>query len=171
MKLEEMSMKDLLVLHNGAADHPAGPKTFASKGKLIARIEALRAAGKLSEAASRQTRKSTASKPLAQAKAKCTEAVIDYAEPVVKVGIGELARRILMDLAGYPHALVAEMVNAQIDGAAATAKSVRWYACDMRKRGFDVPPRAKVYPAEMDEKQSAEWLSMVRVIEPTPSGV
>ena len=165
MTLETMSMKDLLVLHNQIAEKPAGPKTFASRGKLVARIEALKAA----QAPSRQTTKPKASKPLAQSKAKHTAAVVERAEPVVKVGIGELARRILMDPTGYPHAMVAEMVNAQIDGAATTAKSVRWYACDMRKRGVEVPPRAKVYPAFMDEKQSAEWLSTVRVVKPAPS--
>lgn len=47
MTLEEMSMKDLLVLHNKIADKPAGPKTFATRGKLVARIEAIAADKKL----------------------------------------------------------------------------------------------------------------------------
>ncbi len=169
MKLKEMSMKDLLALHNGAADKPAGPKTFASKGKLIARIEALKAAGKLAQTTSGQAKKPKANKTLAQPKVTHTEAVAERAEAGAKVGIGALARTILMDPMGYPHALIAAMVNAQIEGAAATAKSVRWYACDMRKRGLDVPPRAKVHPAYMDEEQSAEWLKSVRVVETAPS--
>lgn len=169
MKLEEMSMKDLLALHNAAADKPAGPKTFASKGKLIARIETLKAAGKLAQAASRQAKKPKASKTPAQPKVKQTAAVVERAEVGPKMGIGKLARLILMDPTGYPHALIAAMVNAQIDGAAATAKSVRWYASDMRKHGLEVPPRAKVHPADMNEEQSAEWLAGVTVVKPAPS--
>ncbi|WP_161945003.1 hypothetical protein [Xanthomonas nasturtii] len=42
-------------------------------------------------------------------------------------------REIPIDPASFPYALVAEMVNAQIEGATATAKSVRWYANDMRR--------------------------------------
>jgi len=38
MKLEQMSMKDLLALHNEIADKPSGPKTFSTRGKLVARI-------------------------------------------------------------------------------------------------------------------------------------
>jgi hypothetical protein len=84
-------------------------------------------------------------------------------------GIGRLAREFLMDPAGYPHALIAEMVNAQIEGAQASAKSVRWYAHDMRKKGIEVPPRQKVHAAEMNEEESAEWLATVTVVEPAPS--
>jgi len=84
-------------------------------------------------------------------------------------GIGRLAREFLMDPAGYPHALIAEMVNAQIEGAQASAKSVRWYAHDMRKKGIEVPPRQKVHAAEMNEEESAEWLATVAVVEPAPT--
>lgn len=38
MNLEEKSTKELLELHNALADLPAGPKTFATKAKLLARI-------------------------------------------------------------------------------------------------------------------------------------
>jgi len=58
------------------------------------------------------------------------------------------------------------MVNAEIPGAAATAKSVRWYACKMRKDGVQVPERVKAFPAEMDAEQSAAWLATVKVVEP-----
>lgn len=44
-----------------------------------------------------------------------------------------------MDPMGYPHALIASMVNAPIPGATATNKSVRWYASKMRKDGINVP--------------------------------
>ena len=43
MNLQEMSTKSLLALHNAIADAPAGPKTFATKVKLIARIEQIAA--------------------------------------------------------------------------------------------------------------------------------
>ena len=63
-------------------------------------------------------------------------------------GIGRLARELLLDPAGFPHGVIAEMVNAQIEGAQASAKSVRWYAHDMRKKGATVPERQRV--AECD---------------------
>jgi hypothetical protein len=53
------------------------------------------------------------------------------------------------------------MVNAQIEGAAATAKSVRWYANDMRKKGIEVLPRQKARPADA--------LSTVQVVESASS--
>ena len=43
MKLEEMPTKELLDLHNRIADKPAGPKTFATRTKLVARIEQIAA--------------------------------------------------------------------------------------------------------------------------------
>jgi hypothetical protein len=50
-------------------------------------------------------------------------------------GVGQLARMLLMDPSGYPHALIAMMVNQQIEGATATDKSVRWYAAKIREDG------------------------------------
>ena len=44
MNLQEMSTKDLLVLHNQNADKAAGPKTFATRGKLLDRIGLIAAA-------------------------------------------------------------------------------------------------------------------------------
>jgi hypothetical protein len=38
MNLEDMPSKELLALHNRIADKPAGPKTFATRSKLVARI-------------------------------------------------------------------------------------------------------------------------------------
>jgi hypothetical protein len=105
----------------------------------------------------------------AEPKAEATEAPEATEKKPRGLGVGALARAILMEPAGHPHALIAEMVNAQIEGAAATTKSVRWYANDMRKRGMDVPRRAKHLPADMDEEQSAEALRTVRVVELAPS--
>lgn len=166
MKLDDIPTKELLALHNRIADKPAGPKTFATRGKLVARIEQIAEAKNIDLASFGQPKRPKATKERAQPRAEATEATEN--KPQGK-GIGALARAILMDPAGFPHALVAEMVNAQIEGATATAKSVRWYANDMRKKGVEVPPRQKHHPADMDEEQSAEALSTVRVVEPAPS--
>lgn len=169
MKLEEMPAKELLDLHNRIADKPAGPKTFATRAKLVARIEQVAADKNIDLSSSGQPKKPKAAAQRAQPRAEVTEATEATEKKPRGLGVGALARAILMDPAGYPYALVADMVNAQIDGAAATAKSVRWYANDMRKRGVEVPPRQKHHPADMDEEQSAEALSTVRVVEPAPS--
>lgn len=168
MKLEEMPTKELLALHNRIADKPAGPKTFATRAKLVARIEQVAADKNIDLSSSGQPKRPKATAKRAEPKVEATEA-LDAAEKKPRgLGVGALARAILMDPAGFPHALVADMVNAQIDGAAATAKSVRWYANDMRKKGVEVPPRQKHHPVDMDEEQSAEALSTVRVVEPAP---
>ncbi|HEL3255802.1 TPA: hypothetical protein UMF52_001089 [Stenotrophomonas maltophilia] len=169
MKLEEMPTKELLALHNRIADKPAGPKTFATRTKLVARIEQIAEAKSIDLASFGQPKKPKATAQRAEPKTEVAEAPEAAEKKPRGLGVGALARAILMDPAGHPHALIAEMVNAQIAGAAATAKSVRWYANDMRKRGVEVPPRQKHHPADMDEEQSAEALSTVRVVEPAPS--
>ena len=169
MKLEEMPTKELLALHNQIADKPAGPKTFATRTKLVARIEQVAADKNIDLASFGQPKKPKATTPRAEPKAEATEAPEATEKKPRGLGVGALARAILMDPAGHPHALIAKMVNAQVEGAAATAKSVRWYANDMRKRGVEVPPRQKHHPAEMDEEQSADALRTVRVVEPAPS--
>lgn len=169
MKLQDMPTKELLALHNRIADKPAGPKTFATRAKLVARIEQIAEAKDVDLSSPGRPKKPKAAAKRAQPKAEATEATQAAEKKPRGLGVGALARAILMDPAGHPHALIAEMVNAQIEGAAATAKSVRWYANDMRKRGMDVPPRAKHHPADMDEEQSAEALRTVRVVEPAPS--
>lgn len=169
MKLEEMPTKDLLALHNRIADKPAGPKTFATRTKLVARIEQVAADKNIDLASFGRPKKPKAAEERAEPKAEVAEAPEATEKKPRGLGVGSLTRAILMDPAGHPHALIAEMVNAQIEGAAATAKSVRWYANDMRKRGVEVPPRQKHHPADMDEEQSAEALSTVRVVEPAPS--
>lgn len=169
MKLEEMPTKELLALHNRIADKPAGPKTFATRAKLVARIEQIAADKNIDLSSPGQPKKPKATAKRAEPKAEAAETPEATEKKPRGLGVGALARAILMDPAGFPHALVADMVNAQIDGAAATAKSVRWYANDMRKKGVEVPPRQKHHPADMDEEQSAEALSTVRVVEPAPS--
>jgi hypothetical protein len=169
MKLDDIPTKELLDLHNRIADKPAGPKTFATRGKAVARIEQIAEAKNIDLASFGQPKKPKAAEQRAQPRADVADAPEATEKKPHGKGIGALARAILMDPAGFPHALVAEMVNAQIEGAAATPKSVRWYANDMRKKGVEVPPRQKHHPADMDEEQSAEALSTVRVVEPAPS--
>ncbi|MGA6149910.1 hypothetical protein [Stenotrophomonas sp. NPDC077461] len=169
MKLEGMPTKELLALHNRIADKPAGSKTFATRTKLVARIEQVAADKNIDLASFGQPKKPKATAQRSEPKVQATKAPDATEKKPRGLGVGALARAILMDPADYPHALIAEMVNAQAAGAAATAKSVRWYANDMRKRGVEVPPRQKHHPADMDEEQSAEALSTVRVVEPAPS--
>ncbi|MFT3761981.1 MAG: hypothetical protein QM761_05070 [Pseudoxanthomonas sp.] len=166
MKLEEMPTKELLALHNRIADKPAGPKTFATRAKLVARIEQIAADKDIDLSSSGQPKKPKAAAKRAQPKAEVVEAPEAAEKKPRGLGVGALARAILMDPAGYPHAVIAAMVNAQVEGAAATDKSVRWYANDMRKKGVEVPPRQKHHPADMDEQESAEALRTVHVVEP-----
>jgi hypothetical protein len=158
VELDDMSMKDLLALHNKLAASPAGSKTFSTKAKLIARVASLQgAAADVSASADHQGK---SSKP--QQEHTVTE---PPKEPKTRGrGVGELAKMLLMDPSGYPHALIAAMVNAQIEGATATAKSVRWYAAKMRKEGVEVPPRARHFAADLDEEQSKEYLKTVTVV-------
>ncbi|MCL1526735.1 hypothetical protein [Xanthomonas nasturtii] len=164
MKLEEMPTKELLALHNRIADKPAGPKTFATRAKLAARIEQVAADKNIDLAAPGQPMKPKATAKRAEPKAEATAAPEATEKKPRGLGVGALARAILMDPAGYPHAVIAAMVNAQVEGAAATDKSVRWYANDMRKKRVEVPPRQKHHPADMDEEQSAEALTTVTVV-------
>jgi len=160
MELQQMSTKSLLALHNAIADAPAGPKTFATKAKLIARIEQIAAAGSIDLASFRQGTEPEVTEQRAQPQAEAaetTEAPTETEKKSSGKGIGRMARELLMDPEGFPHGDIAEMVNAAIPGAQATAKSVRWYAHDMRKKGVEVPPR---------RKQLTEGIDSVTVVEP-----
>jgi hypothetical protein len=151
MNLQEMSTKDLLALHNRIADKAAGPKTFATRGKLLDRIESIVKAKNIDVASFGQPQAAEVAEPHAQQQADAVEATEAPTETEKKPsgkGIGRLARELLMDPAGYPHGVIAEMVNAQIEGAQASAKSVRWYAHDMRKKGTAVPERQRAERGE-----------------------
>jgi hypothetical protein len=162
MKLEDKSTKELLALHNQIAHAPAGPKTFATRAKLVARIESIAAAKNIDLAA--HLSGTAASGPPEQSAA-VAEPAADSKPPKKRgLGIGELARMLIMDPAGYPHSLIATMVNQQIPGATATGKSVRWYASKMRKDGVEVPARTKHFPAQMDEEESKIWLKTITVV-------
>ncbi|EPS9196271.1 hypothetical protein ACVMYJ_003547 [Pseudomonas aeruginosa] len=154
MNLQEMSTKDLLALHNQIADKAAGPKTFATRGKLLDRIESIAAAKNIDVASFGQPQAAEVTEPRAQPQADVTEATKAPTETEKKpsgLGIGRLARELLLDPAGYPHAEIAARVNAAIPGAKASAKSVRWYAHDMRKKGAAVPERQRVAESEGGE--------------------
>lgn len=51
-------------------------------------------------------------------------------------GIGRLAESLIVEHPDWTYRRIAEEVNARIEGARATEKSVRWYASRMRKRGI-----------------------------------
>ncbi|KCB47044.1 hypothetical protein L537_0334 [Bordetella hinzii 1277] len=154
MTLEEMSMKDLLTLHNQLADKPANPKTFSTRSKLVARIEQIAEAKDVDLSSFRRPQQPEAAGPSAQQQADAVGSpevakTIDLIpEPMAEKAprgkdVGALARQLLMNPAGTPHAEIAAEVNRQIAGAQATDKSVRWYAHDMRKKGIEVPPRKR----------------------------
>lgn len=169
MRLDEKNTKELLELHNSVADAPAGPKTFSTKQKLLARLRAL-AAAKGIDLENYAVRGGAQDEPgesqQSHASGSSTEVADVPKEPKKSgLGVGKLARVLLMNPIGYPHALIAAMLNAQLPGATATDKSVRWYAAKMRKEGIEVPARAKVFPAFMNEKQSAEYLATVAIVQ------
>ncbi|HCD6012867.1 TPA: hypothetical protein ACRNX9_001876 [Pseudomonas aeruginosa] len=146
MNLQEMSTKDLLALHNRIADKAAGPKTFATRGKLLDRIESIAKAKNIDVASFGQPQAAEVAEPHAQQQADAVEATEAPTETEKKPsgkGIGRLARELLLDPAGTSHAEIAAEVNRKIPGAQATAKSVRWYAHKMRKDGIQVPSRRK----------------------------
>lgn len=151
MDLELMTFKDLLACYNSMAEKQAGPKTFASRARLIERIRKLAADKSIDLASFGQPKAAEVTEPHAQPQAdaaETTEAPTETEKKPSGKGIGRLARELLMDPAGYPHAVIAEMVNAQIEGAQASAKSVRWYAHDMRKKGTAVPERQRAERGE-----------------------
>lgn len=154
MNLQEMTMRDLLDLHNRVADKAAGPKTFSTRGKLVARIEQIAEAKSIDLASFGQPKATKVTEQRAQPQAEAAETseivrTFDFVPVETEkkpsgLGIGRLARELLLDPAGYPHAEIAARVNAAIPGAKATDKSVRWYAHAMRKKGTTVPERQRV---------------------------
>ena len=62
--------------------------------------------------------------------------------PGVSRGIGRLAK-LIVEHPDQTYRHIAEEVNAQIEGARASQKSVRWYVSQMRRRGEDIANRKK----------------------------
>jgi hypothetical protein len=58
-------------------------------------------------------------------------------------GIGKLAEQLVVEHPDWTYRRIAEEVNRQIKGAAASEKSVRWYASRMRMRGDSIPCRRR----------------------------
>lgn len=58
-------------------------------------------------------------------------------------GIGKLAERLIVEHPDWTYRRIAEKVNAQIEGAHSSEKSVRWYASRMRERGERAPDRRR----------------------------
>ncbi len=154
MNLELMTLKGLLACYNSMAEKQAGPKTFASRARLIERIRKLAAEKSIDLASFGQRAEPEVTEPHAQPQADAAETTEAPAEAEKKpsgLGIGRLARELLLDPAGNPHAEIAARVNAAIPGAKATDKSVRWYAHAMRKKGTTVPERQRVAEPAGDE--------------------
>lgn len=59
-------------------------------------------------------------------------------------GIGAMAEALIAEHPDWTYSAVAAEVNRRIDGARTSDKSVRWYACRMRRRGDAVPLRRRV---------------------------
>jgi len=94
MNLQEMSIKDLLVLHNEIADKPAGPKTFATRGKLLDRIGSIIEAKSIDLASFGQPKATEVTEPRAQQQADAVETTEVPTETEKKPsgkGIGRLA--------------------------------------------------------------------------------
>ncbi|TYP64017.1 hypothetical protein [Stutzerimonas stutzeri] len=168
MDLKPKTFAELLEIYNNLSEKKAGPKTFASRAKLIERITKLSDAQGADLTTSRQDEAAEVPDEHIEPQADRTEAVEAQTETQKKrgQGVGELARLILLDAMGYPYTLIAAMVNAEISGATASPKSIAWYASKMRKQSIEVPQRKKAFSADMDEKESIEWLKTVKVIEP-----
>lgn len=95
MNLQEMTMRDLLDLHNRVADEAAGPKTFSTRGKLVARIEQIAEAKSIDLASFGQPKATKVTEPHAQQQADAAETTEAPAEAEKKpsgLGIGRLAR-------------------------------------------------------------------------------
>lgn len=59
------------------------------------------------------------------------------------LGVGVLARSLIVERPDWTYRRIAEEVNARIDGAHASEKSVRWYSHQMRRRGVEGTERRK----------------------------
>lgn len=59
------------------------------------------------------------------------------------LGVGALARSLIVERPDWTYRRIAEEVNARIAGARASEKSVRWYSHQMRRRGVDGTARVR----------------------------
>jgi hypothetical protein len=136
MKLEDMTTKALLAMHNELTDKPAGPKSFKTKTDLIARIRKRQPR----QVAPRRPARPEKTKAEPTRKAKATSTA-DAPKKPRGPGVGERAKHLILTTA-LPYDAIAERINGEIDGAKATKASVSWYASKMRNDGVEVPTRA-----------------------------
>ena len=160
MKLEKTPMKDLLTLHNQIADKPAGPKSFATRPKLVARIQLIAKQKNIDLTSLRQFRTVTTTTAQADPMPTSAESTHVIGQKSLSTGVGTLARGLLLDPLGWPYAYIVEIVNSQVAGAQTTIQSVRWYASELRRKGYSVPERKKAFPADMHAKQAAAWQAL-----------
>jgi hypothetical protein len=164
--LTALSMTQLVELHNKIPGvKPATGKTFSTRQKAVDRIEKLAQEQKLNlaklqsggidaaaaKSATEKKAKATGEKPARKAKKDVDPVKSAKAKGI---GIGEAVKKYLAD-ASLSYEQIAAKVNAEIEGASTSAKSVAWYACQLRKTDSKaVPhrPRATVAKPEGEEK-------------------
>ena len=68
-----------------------------------------------------------------------TKAESDHGSPKQArgLGVGKLARELILAHPDWTYGQIAEEVNRRIEGAKATEKSVRWYSNAMRREGIE----------------------------------
>jgi hypothetical protein len=117
--LAKKTMPELVAIFNDLAPKGETVKRFTSRDVGIERIRAL-----------------------AKSKRKASGAAAPRG-----LGVGKLARSLLAKKNGLTYEQIAEKVNAEIDGASATAKSIAWYAHSMRAAGETVADRPRANAA------------------------
>jgi hypothetical protein len=66
-------------------------------------------------------------------------------------GVGARAKELILARPDLSFQQIADLVNAEIEGAKATANSCRWYAMDLRRKKVEVPDRVKPKKPEAPE--------------------
>lgn len=59
------------------------------------------------------------------------------------LGVGALARSLIVEHPEWTYRRIAEEVNARVEGASASEKSVRWYSHQMRRHGAEGTTRVR----------------------------
>lgn len=122
-----------------ASEPVAAPQTGRTRKALTVVEQAAASAPKPAKVTQpKQAEEVVAPAPTKPTRGKKAPALVEQAPaaPVRGMGIGALARKLLLEHPDWTHAQVAELVNATIPGAQSSEKSMRWYACDMRKKGI-----------------------------------
>lgn len=162
MKPDEMSMKSLLTLHNAIAHEPAGSATFATRSKLIARIEQIAAAGNIDLASLRQIEQPEAPELHTEPQADAAETPDALPETPKKPG-GRGSESSPASCYSTPPAGHTPSSPRWSTHRSKVRRPRRSQSAGMpatcAKKGVEVPARQKSFPAEMTAEQSAEWLA------------